>query len=124
METIGAEPSPQDVGSISPADSLIGAAGTEIPCFLFGEAEDLPQTCGVQPTSHAAGIFVLSGFWRQDTDSYSVFAQTEFDLTSQLTLTTGFRWIDENKDIDYINLYETWPAGQEISWPPLNPPLS
>ena len=112
VETIGAEPSPQDVGSISPADSLIGAAGTEIPCFLFGEAEDLPQTCGVQPTSHDAGIFVLSGFWRQDTDSYSVFAQTEFDLTSQLTLTTGFRWIDENKDIDYINLYETWPAGR------------
>ena len=112
VESIGAWPSPRDRGSIVPADGLIGAAGTEIPCFGAGGFEDLPQTCGVQPTSHDAGIFLVSGYWEQDTDSYSVFAQTEFDLTSQLTLTTGFRYIDENKELDYFNLYDIWPAGE------------
>ena len=112
VESIGAWPSPRDRGSIVPADGLIGAAGTEIPCFGAGGFEDLPQTCGAQPTSHDAGIFLVSGYWEQDTDSYSVFAQTEFDLTSQLTLTTGFRYIDENKELDYFNLYDIWPAGE------------
>jgi iron complex outermembrane receptor protein len=110
--TIGAEPSPQDVGSISPADSLIGEVGTEIPCFGGGGFEDLPQTCGLQPTSHDAGILLASGYWEQETDSYSIFAQTEFDLTSQLTLTTGFRWIEEEKEIDYIYLLDIWPANE------------
>ncbi len=112
VESIGAWPSPRDRGSIVPADGLIGAAGTEIPCFGAGGFEDLPQTCGAQPTSHDAGIFLVSGYWEQDTDSYSVFAQTEFDLTSQLMLTTGFRYIDENKELDYFNLYDIWPAGE------------
>jgi len=112
VESIGAWPSPRDRGSIVPPDGLIGAVGTEIPCFGAGGFEDLPQTCGAQPTSHDAGIFLVSGYWEQDTDSYSVFAQTEFDLTSQLTLTTGFRYIDENKELDYINLYDIWPAGE------------
>ncbi len=107
--TIGAEPSPQDVGSISPADSLIGEVGTEIPCFGAGGFEDLTSTCGLQPTSHDAGILLASGYWEQETDSYSIFAQTEFDLTSQLTLTTGFRWIEEDKEIDYIFLLDIWP---------------
>lgn len=112
VESIGAWPSPRDKGSIVPADGLIGAAGTEIPCFGAGGFEDLPQTCGAQPTSHDAGIFLVSGYWEQDTDSYSVFAQSEFDLTSQLMLTTGFRYIDENKELDYFNLYDIWPAGE------------
>ena len=64
----------------------------------------------MQPTSHDAGVFLASGYWEQETDSYSIFAQTEFDLTSQLTLTTGFRWIEEEKEIDYIFLLDVWPA--------------
>jgi iron complex outermembrane receptor protein len=112
VETIGSSPSPQDRGSIVPADWLIGAVGTEIPCFGGGGFEDLPQTCGVQPTSHDAGVFLASGYWEQKTDSYSIFAQTEFDLTSQLTLTTGFRWIEEEKEIDYIFLLDVWPADE------------
>jgi iron complex outermembrane receptor protein len=66
----------------------------------------------VQPTSHDAGVFLASGYWEQKTDSYSIFAQTEFDLTSQLTLTTGFRWIEEEKEIDYIFLLDVWPADE------------
>jgi iron complex outermembrane receptor protein len=109
VEPIGAEPSPQDVGSISPADSLVDPTMPEAFCFGGGGFPDLQQTCGLQPTSHPEGILLASGFWKQKTDSYSVFAQTEFDLTDALTLTTGLRWLNEDKELDYIYLLDIWP---------------
>jgi len=36
-----------------------------------------------------------------DTNSYSEFAQTEFDVTDKLTLTAGGRWSTEKKTFDY-----------------------
>ena len=109
VETIGAEPSPQTVGSISPADSLVDPTAPLAPCFGGGQFPDLPQTCGLQPTSHPEGVLLASGFWEQETDSFSLFGQTEYDLTPELTLTTGLRWINENKEFDYSFLLDIWP---------------
>ena len=109
VEPIGAEPSPQNVGSISPADSLVDPTMPDAFCFGGGQFADLQQTCGLQPTSHPEGILLASAFFEQKTDSYSIFGQTEFDLTDALTLTTGFRWIDENKEFDYDFLLDIWP---------------
>ncbi|WP_181918394.1 MULTISPECIES: TonB-dependent receptor [unclassified Wenzhouxiangella] len=37
-----------------------------------------------------------------DTQSWAVFGQTEYDLSNQLTLVTGLRYTDEERDFDYI----------------------
>ena len=37
----------------------------------------------------------------QETDSYSIFGQADYDLTATLTLTAGLRLIQEEKDYDY-----------------------
>jgi iron complex outermembrane receptor protein len=111
VEPIGAEPSAQTVGSISPADSLVDPDNPDIFCFGGGGFEDLQQTCGLQPTSHPEGILLASAFFEQKTDSLSVFAQTEFDLTPTLTLTTGLRLIQEDKEFDYDYVLDIWTDG-------------
>ena len=50
----------------------------------------------------------------------SIFAQTEYDLTSNLRLTTGFRWIDEEKEIDYTHQLEMWNENRDFLRP-VNP---
>ncbi len=44
------------------------------------------------------GPATLSEFAVQETTTYAIFAQTEFDLTSQLALTLGVRYNDDEKD--------------------------
>jgi iron complex outermembrane receptor protein len=88
---------------------LAADGSTTIPCFGTIHT-DLTDTCGSQVTSHGPGILVLSSFWEQKTESTSVFAQTEFDLSDNLRLTTGLRLIQEEKTIDYRHLFEMWDA--------------
>ena len=94
-------------GGFIPADGLIGITGPDIPCFgtVF---TDLTNTCGIQVTSHAEGVLVAQNSWEQNTDSYSLFFQTEFDLHPQLTLITGFRWIEEQKDYNFQHHLALW----------------
>lgn len=37
--------------------------------------------------------------WQQDTESYALFAQGRWDLSDSLTLTAGFRYTEETKDV-------------------------
>ena len=94
-------------GGVIPADGLIGPAGTLVPCF-GANFPDLINTCGPQPTSHPEGTLVLQTSWEQNTDSYSVFFQTEFDLRPDFTLITGFRWIEEQKDYNMQHHLAVW----------------
>ena len=101
-----------------PADALVGAFGPDVPCFGFfpKTADLLGTTCGPQPTSHGPGDITLQLIWEQNTTSYSLFGQTEFDLLPQLTLITGFRWIEEQKELNYqeniVMFNETIPDGR------------
>lgn len=42
--------------------------------------------------------------YSQDTKSWSVFAQTEYDLSPTLTLTTGLRYSKDKKSLDYTEI--------------------
>ena len=44
-------------------------------------------------------------FYVLDSRNWSVFGQADFDLTDKLTLTTGLRWSQDDKDIDLSILY-------------------
>ncbi len=94
-------------GGFLPADALASPPGTPAPCFgaIF---TDLTNTCGFQPTTHPEGTLLLQNSWEQNTDSYSLFFQTEFDLHPQLTMITGFRWIEEQKDFNFQSMLSTW----------------
>lgn len=51
------------------------------------------------------GVDQQQAIYQVDTDSYSVFAQAEFDLTDQLTFTGGARWILDEKAQVYENFF-------------------
>lgn len=55
---------------------------------------DLPQ-----------GIGVFGWPFTQDTDSYAVFGQVDYDLTDQLTATVGLRYSADNKTFHYDSTY-------------------
>jgi iron complex outermembrane receptor protein len=43
----------------------------------------------------------LNNPFTTETTSYAIFGQLEFDLSETLTLTTGLRWSNEQKEVDY-----------------------
>lgn len=43
--------------------------------------------------------------WNLDSRNWSVFGQLEYDLTDQLMLTTGLRWSQDDKDMDFELFY-------------------
>ena len=51
------------------------------------------------------GVDEQQALYTVDTDSYSLFAQVEFDLTDRLTLTGGGRWIHDEKSQVYENFF-------------------
>lgn len=87
-------------------------SGDQFPCFgtVFTQFTD---TCGAQITSHPAGVLVLSSFWEQETDTYSFFGQTEYDVRDDLRLTTGIRYIQEQKTLDYHHMFEIYLASAD-----------
>ena len=52
----------------------------------------------------APGEFVIDADGDQDTESWSVFGQVEFDVSEQLTVIGGLRYTEEEKEMDYSNV--------------------
>jgi iron complex outermembrane receptor protein len=46
-----------------------------------------------------------------ESKNWSVFGQIEYDFTDSLTVIAGVRWSDDEKDIDYIQIYSEADAG-------------
>lgn len=116
-------------GTVSPARGINTIAKAETTSFseelrLSGASDDLRWVAGVYylgidadipttgiwlpvdgntPTIVAAGFqgFQFLDAYELKTRSYSVFGQTEFDLTSTLTAILGVRGTEEEKDFDY-----------------------
>ncbi len=51
----------------------------------------------------------LTNPYQSDSESWSVFGQIEYDLTKELTLIGGFRYISEDKDFGYRNILTQFP---------------
>ncbi|WP_321396257.1 TonB-dependent receptor [Emcibacter sp.] len=47
--------------------------------------------------------------YQTDTETWSLFAQLDYQITDQLALIGGFRWIEEDKSHYYNNLYMFYP---------------
>ncbi|MCC7258498.1 MAG: TonB-dependent receptor [Gammaproteobacteria bacterium] len=82
---------------------------------VAGEAERLRWLAGVYYFDNEVdGAYDLNtdtiGFVRMDadyiqqTDSWDVFGQVEFDLAEAWTIIAGLRWTDEEKELDYSNI--------------------
>ncbi len=56
------------------------------------------------PGDAFAGATTLHN-WKLDSTNWSVFGQFEFDLTDDLMLTTGLRWSQDDKDMDFVLAY-------------------
>jgi iron complex outermembrane receptor protein len=50
------------------------------------------------------GFVRMDADYTQDTDSWDVFGQTEFDFADAWTLILGLRWTTEEKELDYVNI--------------------
>lgn len=66
---------------------------------FFNDAYGLNRTDTINAIPELLGIH---NAWEQDTESYAVFGQVEFDLTDELTLIAGLRWSQEEKDYEYV----------------------
>lgn len=53
----------------------------------------------------------LSTYGLIDSTNWSVFGQVEFDLTDRLTLISGLRWSQDDKQLDMRRIYEDVPNG-------------
>lgn len=51
------------------------------------------------------GVDFQRALYSLDTESYSLFAQSEFDLTERLTFTGGVRWVRDEKEQIYENFF-------------------
>ncbi|MEX0298565.1 MAG: TonB-dependent receptor, partial [Kordiimonas sp.] len=68
----------------------------------------LPIAFGVTP-AELGGTNGLFNPYTTDTSSWSVFAQATYALTEQVSLTGGFRWINENKKHRYRDVLVIFP---------------
>ncbi|CAN0201755.1 unnamed protein product, partial [Phaeothamnion confervicola] len=67
--------------------------------LVFGQ-QDFDWSAAFYGIPEPGGYSLVSGF-RQKTKTWSLFSQVDFDLTEQLTLTTGARWTNDNKDYSF-----------------------
>ena len=51
----------------------------------------------------AIGFVDMDANYRQDTESWDLFGQVEYDLAADWTVIAGLRWTSEDKDLDYSN---------------------
>lgn len=74
--------------------------GTELGCTDFAPpgvgAPDSIVVADGAATDYTAVV---------DSKNWSLFGQLEFDLADDLTLITGLRWSQDDKDIDFVNSY-------------------
>jgi iron complex outermembrane receptor protein len=52
----------------------------------------------------AIGFVRMDADYEQETDSWDVFGQVEYDVAEAWTLILGLRWTDEEKDLDFVNI--------------------
>ena len=96
---------------------------------LNGEAEALRWVAGVYYLN-IKGDFLQRGYitdlgfgvenqdtvYTVKTDSWSLFGQVEYDLTEQLTLTGGIRYINEEKKQDYFSAFFDVVGGTKVAF--------
>lgn len=68
----------------------------------------LPIAFGVTP-AELGGTNGLLNPYSTHSDSWSLFAQASYQVTPRLTLTGGFRWIEEKKTHDYRSVLALFP---------------
>jgi len=79
-------------GELGYLDDLFAVLGITNPGDIDGDPT-FGQTLGLTDD--------LVSKWDQDTTSWAAFGQVETDLTDSLTLITGLRWTDDQKDYDF-----------------------
>jgi iron complex outermembrane recepter protein len=95
------------IGELGYLDDLFAVLGVTNPGDIDGDPT-FGQTWGLTDD--------LVSKWNQDTKSWAVFGQLEFDLTSSVTLIAGLRWTDDSKTY-YFNSREFY-AGTETTSDP------
>jgi len=85
-----------------------------------------PNSLGMDP--NLGGPFDLGVDARLQTDSFSLFGQLEYDLTTEWTFVAGLRVIQEKKEYDFVQSFYTAPTnardihqGTQIIIGPINP---
>lgn len=77
--------------------------------YAPGWFEDfLPIAFGVTPAD-LGGTNGLNNPYTTETESWSIFGQASYHINEELTLTAGFRWIDENKTHAYRDVLVLFP---------------
>ncbi|MDP2325046.1 MAG: TonB-dependent receptor, partial [Gammaproteobacteria bacterium] len=82
---------------------------------VAGEAENLRWLTGVyyfdnqvdghyQLNTDAIGFVQMDAQYTQDTESWDLFGQVEYDFADDWTLIAGLRWTDEEKTLDFENI--------------------
>jgi len=82
---------------------------------LAGEAERFRWLTGVyyfdnevkghyRLNTDAIGFVRMDAQYTQDTDSWDLFGQVEYDLAEDWTVIAGLRWTDEEKKLDFENI--------------------
>jgi iron complex outermembrane receptor protein len=82
---------------------------------LAGELERMRWLAGVyyfdnevdghyQLNTDAIGFVRMDANYTQDTESWDLFGQVEYDLATDWTVIAGLRWTDEEKELDFENI--------------------
>jgi iron complex outermembrane receptor protein len=58
---------------------------------------------GFQVDASGIGYIIGDANYLQDTDSWSLFGQVEYDLAERWTALAGLRYTDESRDLDYLS---------------------
>jgi len=75
-------------GNIVASGRILAAGGVDASLATVNPFNGFEGAIGTQ-------LYVL------DSSNWSIFGQADFDLSDRLTLTAGFRWSQDNKDIDW-----------------------
>ena len=82
---------------------------------VAGEAERMRWLAGVyyfnnqvdghyQLNTDAIGFVDMDARYTQDTDSWDLFGQVEYDFAPDWTVIGGLRWTSEDKELDFVNI--------------------
>ena len=87
-------------GSVLADPTLIGYDPSTVPGFPIAAqcSPAFPALECVYP------FFVYDVDYKQETDSYALFGQYDFDITDRNTLTMGIRYTKEERDMRYLNI--------------------
>lgn len=77
--------------------------------YLSMDMEGLSSVGGALITGDPNGV--IDSFFTLDSTNWSVFGQAEYDLTDSLTLIGGYRWSEDDKEIEFINVATTGLSG-------------